>query len=102
MRSVMLTGAIALGLALAGCGGYNTVNQGSGGPTSPEESGQTGAYGDQAPPYGSAKQEKSDDWYRTHWYEITNGETDPTMEGSGNIAAQGNYASAAEQRRPGY
>lgn len=87
------------GLILSGCGSYNQVNQGYQGATSPAESGQHGSNADQAPPYGSSQTEKAEDTIKPIETQYTNGNTDPTMEMSGNMAAQGNYSSAAKQRQ---
>lgn len=89
----MRAGIVLMALVgLAGCGSYNEVNQGWQGPTSPAESGQHGAMGDQD---GSA----SEHAIQPLGEPLTNGNTDPTMEMSGNIAAQGNYSKAEQQRQ---
>jgi hypothetical protein len=80
-------------LTLAGCGAsYGHVNQGWGGATSPSESGQLGAEAYQAAPYGSEDKAKEQHEYKPIEEPVTNGYTDPSMEGSGNLAAQGSYA----------
>jgi hypothetical protein len=71
------------------------------GATSPAESGEHGAYGDQAAP--SVQQEETSSDYEIKPLEgpLTNDNVDPSMEGSGNIAAQGDYKEvvAAQQKR---
>ena len=99
MRTLVITGFTSLVLALSGCSSYNQVNQGWEGATSPAESGQHGAYADQAAPYGSSHQAKSEHDVRPIEHAITNGETDPSMEGSGNIAAQGDYNQVVKQQQ---
>jgi hypothetical protein len=44
---------VCLGLMMTGCGAYEQVNQGWQGATSPSESGQQGAYANQAAHVGS-------------------------------------------------
>src|SRR5947209_5086160 len=70
---------------------YNQVNDGKHGPVSPVQSGQQRANAEIRPPYGDADRAKLDHQVQPIRGAMTNGKTDPTMEGSGNIAAQGNY-----------
>lgn len=90
MRAGMMA-VLAAAVGLSGCSSYNQVNQGWQGATSPAESGQHGS---------RASQLASDEEHKIKpmTAQYTNGNTDDTMEMSGNIAAQGNYASAAKQR----
>ncbi len=96
MRSGILLFAL---LALAGCSSYNSVNQGWEGPTSPAESGQHGATADQIASSPSEKPSPEAQQMMAADEQYTNGNYDPTMEMSGNIAAQGNYAKAQQQRQ---
>lgn len=99
MRSLFLTVMAGLVFVLAGCSSSSQVALGEHGATSPAESGEHGAYSDQAAP--------SPDSPDQSMYEIkpiegqyTNGNVDPSMEGSGNIAAQGDYKQVvAEQQK---
>ena len=93
MRQACLA-VFAAALLLTGCGTYNQVNQGERGPTSPAESGQHGAYADQI---ASQSLQSAETEVYTIEHPITNDETDPSMEGSGNIAAQGNYKQVEQQ-----
>ncbi len=101
MRSIVLAVITGTVLLLAGCSSSSQVALGEHGATSPAESGEHGAYGDQAAP--SAQQETASD-YEIKPIEgpITNDNVDPSMEGSGNIAAQGDYKRvvAAQQKLP--
>ena len=90
MRAGMMA-VLAVTVSLAGCSSYNQVNQGWQGATSPAESGQ---HGSRASQLANADEHK----IKPMTAQYTNGNTDPTMEMSGNIAAPGNYASAARQR----
>jgi hypothetical protein len=101
MRSLVLSAIAGMVLVLAGCSSSSQVSLGEKGATSPAESGEHGAYGDQAAPSPQAEDQSM--------YEIkpiegqyTNDNTDPSMEGSGNIAAQGDYKEvvAAQQKLP--
>ncbi|MBV8817101.1 MAG: hypothetical protein JO022_02020 [Acidobacteriaceae bacterium] len=97
-RFVLVVGAVLAVAGLTGCNNYNQVNQGWQGPTSPAESGQHGASADQV----ALSEQPSLEAGATAMpitEEYTNGNYDPTMEGSGNIAAQGNYAKAEQQRQ---
>lgn len=88
-------------VVLAGCSSSSQVVYGERGATSPAESGQHGAYGDQAAP--TPEQEaKSEYEIKPIDAPLTNDNVDPTMEGSGNIAAQGDYkqVAAAQQKLP--
>src|ERR1700736_6686385 len=82
--------AFALGLATSGCEARrepDRLSQGAGGPLSPAESGQDG------PDAMDVDKEKSDKEHQTAGLtgEMSNGKTDATMEGSGNLAWQGSY-----------
>lgn len=82
--------ACALGLATSGCEARHEtdrLSQGAHGPSSPAESGQHG------PDAMDVDKEKSEREHQTAGLtsEISNGKTDATMEGSGNLAWQGSY-----------
>lgn len=94
MRGRILSVTIALALGTVGCTMRATpdhVTQGAYGPSSPAESAQHGAQAYNRPPYGS-NTAQIDAEHQTAGLngEMTNGKVDPTMEGSGNIAWQGN------------
>lgn len=101
LRSIVLTIAIGLVFLLAGCSSSSQVALGEHGATSPAESGEHGANGDQAAPSPQGADQSA---YEIKPIEepLTNGNVDPSMEGSGNIAAQGDYKQvvAAGQKRP--
>ena len=101
MRHVVLTLITGLALVLAGCSQSSRVYLGESGATSPAESGEHGAYGDQAPP-SPAQAASSEYEIKPLDTPLTNDNVDPSMEGSGNIAAQGDYKQvvAAQQKLP--
>lgn len=103
LRKALLGIVLTSGLVFTGCSESERVDLGAKGATSPAESGEHGANADQAPPYGSVQVADEEHEIKPIEGPLSNGETDPTMEMSGNIAGQGNYASAAKQReeKPG-
>jgi hypothetical protein len=92
---IRILAVVALWVGLTGCSSFEQVNQGWQGATSPAESGQHGSAADQA---AAMAKDKAEHEIKPIRREFTNGNTDPTMEGSGNMAAQGDYAHAAQQR----
>jgi hypothetical protein len=79
------------GLGLVGCtADYSKVEAGSKGPTSPVESGEMGPYANR-PPRGAIDVAKANQEIPPITRPFSNGFEDATMEGSGNIAAQGSY-----------
>ena len=91
----MLAAAAASLMLLPGCTGRRAedrVDQGAHGALSPAESGMQGPNAYNRPPYGADKS-KMDAEHQTAGLtpELTNGKTDVTMEGSGNLAWQGSY-----------
>lgn len=101
MRSLVLMAVAGLVFLLAGCSSSSQVSLGEHGAMSPAESGQSGAFGDQGAP-SPETQDQSAYEIKPIEGELTNDYTDPSMEGSGNIAAQGNYKQvvAAQQKLP--
>jgi hypothetical protein len=101
LRSIVLTVITGFVLVLAGCTSASQVSLGERGATSPAESGEHGAFGDQAAPSPQTEDKAA---YEIKPIEgpITNDNVDPSMEGSGNIAAQGDYKQvvAAQQKLP--
>ena len=101
MRSIVLTVLTGLVLVLAGCSSSSQVALGEHGATSPAESGEHGAVGDQLAP---SLQGEDQAQYEIKPIEspLTNDNVDPSMEGSGNIAAQGDYKQvvAAQEKLP--
>lgn len=84
-----------LGMALFLCGcnsSYDHVSEGWQGPTSPAESGLHGASADITVPGP-----KSEHGIKPIEGPITSDECDPSMEMSGNIAAQGDYKEVVQQ-----
>lgn len=89
-NTLVATIICALGLGTFACTArheVDTVSQGAQGPSSPAESGQHGPHAE------AEEKQKSDLEHQTAGLtrEITNGKADATMEGSGNLALQGNY-----------
>ncbi len=108
-RTFAVTITLAAALSSSACKVRVTedqVAQGPQGPTSPAESGQQGPEAFNRSPYMHSEQ-KADTEHETAGLmpEYNNGKTDPTMEGSGNIAWQGDYerekrAANAAQAQP--
>jgi hypothetical protein len=89
-RTSVITVAFALFAASFGCAGRRTedrVTQGVQGSSSPAESGQHGANASTRPSSDADAQHQTAGLNG----EMTNGKTDVTMEGSGNLAWQGSY-----------
>jgi hypothetical protein len=100
LRSIVFAAVAGMALVLAGCSPSSQVSLGEHGATSPAESGEHGAYGDQAAP--SQQQEATSEYdIKPIEQPLTNDNVDASMEGSGNIAAQGDYKEvvAAQQKR---
>jgi len=102
-RVVVLSGALALTIAMCGCKvreEADAVTNGTHGPTSPAESGQQGPTAFNRAPFEESKK-VADQEHQTAGLAtgpITNGKVDPTMEGSGNLAWQGSYEKEKRQQ----
>src|SRR5581483_12274445 len=103
-RRILMTGILGFSLFGVGCGikSYQNVEAGAQGPTSPRESGEQGPRADQTPPYGDAAKAAEEHKIAPYREAYTNGFTDPSMEGSGNLANQGNYPLSKQQQNPAW